>query len=143
MKLLYCIYIFCVLFSCKPENKALEVALRFAGDNRAELEKVLQHYSKNPADSLKLRAAIFLIENMPGHYTLEGDVINRYREKIYEDTTSSYFNKKILEISLCSMEWIRDVSCKVEDLKTVKADFLIRHIDRSFECMSELSLIHI
>lgn len=137
MKLLYCIYIFCVLFSCKPENKALEVALRFAGDNRAELEKVLQHYSKNPADSLKLRAAIFLIENMPGHYTLEGDVINRYREKIYEDTTSSYFNKKILEISLCSMEWIRDVSCKVEDLKTVKADFLIRHIDRSFECMSE------
>lgn len=137
MKSLYCIYILCVLFSCQTKNDALETALRLAGDNRLELEKVLRNYSLNPADSLKLRAAIFLIENMPGHYTLEGDIIDRYREKIYEDTTSSYFNKKMLEISLSSMDGMQDISRKVEDVEIVKADFLIRHIERSFECVNE------
>lgn len=43
--------------SCKKENYRLEYALDFAGDNRAELIKVLRHYSK---DSLKLEAAHFL-----------------------------------------------------------------------------------
>lgn len=62
MKSLYCIYILCVLFSCKTKNNALESDLRLAGDNRSELKKVLRNYSLNLADSLKLRAAIFLIE---------------------------------------------------------------------------------
>ena len=43
----------------------LEVALQSAENNRKELEKVLCHYQKNPADSLKYKAACFLIENMP------------------------------------------------------------------------------
>jgi hypothetical protein len=61
---------FSVLFlSCKRTD--LECALQLAGENRQELEKVLGHYSQNPADSLKLKAAIFLIENMPGHYSYE------------------------------------------------------------------------
>lgn len=46
-------------------NAHLEYALEYAGDNRGELERVLEHY-KN--DALKLKAAHFLIENMPGHY---------------------------------------------------------------------------
>ena len=40
-----------------------------AGKNRRELEKILKHYGKNPSDSLKLRAAEFLIVNMPGKYS--------------------------------------------------------------------------
>ena len=47
-----------------PNDKRLEQALQFARDNRNELEKVLKHY-KN--DTLKLKAAQFLIMNMPGH----------------------------------------------------------------------------
>ena len=43
----------------------LETALIQAGDNRAELEKVLNHYA---VDSLKYKAACFLIENMPSLY---------------------------------------------------------------------------
>jgi hypothetical protein len=47
----------------------VEEVLQEAGSNRCELEKVLKHYSKNPADSLKLRAAEFLIANMSGRYS--------------------------------------------------------------------------
>ena len=40
----------------------MEYALEFAGENRGELEKVLEHYNDS---GLKQDAARFLIENMP------------------------------------------------------------------------------
>ena len=57
----------------------LEVALQSAENNRKELEKVLCHYQKNPADSLKYKAACFLIENMPNKYSINGK-----EQKIYD-----------------------------------------------------------
>ena len=57
-------------FSCKRGPDNLEAALREAGDNRHELEKVLTHYQQLPDDKLKYRAAVFLIENMPESYFL-------------------------------------------------------------------------
>lgn len=59
------------LFSCSPQNDFLRQALLLAGENRHELEKVLDHYQSDPADSLKYKAAVFLIENMPGHYSVD------------------------------------------------------------------------
>src|SRR5690554_1958283 len=53
--------------SCNPVPRDVRDALEQAGDNRAELQKVIDHYSKAPADSLKLKAAYFLIKHMPGH----------------------------------------------------------------------------
>nr|WP_310648363.1 hypothetical protein [Bacteroides thetaiotaomicron] len=53
---------------CTPMVSFLETALQQAGENRVELEKVLSHYKTDPADSLKYKAACFLIENMP-YYT--------------------------------------------------------------------------
>ncbi|MGB4340337.1 MAG: hypothetical protein WBJ59_00125 [Dysgonamonadaceae bacterium] len=40
-----------------------------ASSNRHEPERVIKHYSKDPEDSLKLKAAEFLILNMPGKYS--------------------------------------------------------------------------
>ena len=60
---------FLICFSCGKKQNYLKDALQFAGENRTEMEKVLAHYRQNPADSLKYRAAVFLIENMPGHYS--------------------------------------------------------------------------
>jgi hypothetical protein len=53
---------------CSRKTLDLELALSMAGANRPELEKVLAHYSADAADSLKYRAACFLIENMIYHY---------------------------------------------------------------------------
>ena len=46
--------------SCSRKYK-LEQALALSKDNRAELEKVLEHYSEQPEDALKYKAALFLI----------------------------------------------------------------------------------
>ena len=54
-----------VLASCNGHSE-LDKALRLSGDNRIELEKVIRHFSQDTSDSLKLKAALFLIENMPG-----------------------------------------------------------------------------
>ena len=60
------LFIILILFlaSCSSKNTLLEQSLQQAGNNRSELEKVLEYY-KN--DTLKYNAAIFLIENMPYH----------------------------------------------------------------------------
>ena len=50
-------------YSCSNYSSRLKAVLDYSGTNRAELEKVLDHYSQDPADSLKLKASIFLIVN--------------------------------------------------------------------------------
>lgn len=135
LKHIYTCLIFLSILSCQTKNDALESALKLAGNNRSELEKVLNHYSQNPADSLKLKAAEFLIENMPGHYTLEGALINEYREKI-DNASISYLNRKQLDISLGLLETFKNDSHKIQDVETITAEFLIRHIDLSFVALN-------
>lgn len=127
------------LTSCQKQDPQLEFALNNSGSNRGELEKVLQHYSKNSPDSLKLQAAIFLIKNMPEHYTLDGGLINMYRKKIDADTSNSYLAKKTFDISVSHyIKTSNALKCK-EDLQYIKADFLIRHIDATFELLQKCS----
>jgi hypothetical protein len=67
MKLFYLLSIFLIFILCNSRNRwsaEIEEILRMAGDNRKELETILQHYKENPADSLKFRAAEFLIVNL-------------------------------------------------------------------------------
>ena len=60
------------------KKSQLEIALSLADENREELEKVLNYYSLDPSDSLKYRAACFLIENMPGLYYYEGEDLDKF-----------------------------------------------------------------
>ena len=64
-----------LIVSCS--QTALENSLKISGNNREQLEKVLRHYS-SPRDSLKFRAVCFLIENMPGHYSFDGEMLDTY-----------------------------------------------------------------
>lgn len=43
---------------------------------------VLRHYSQHEADSLKYRAALFLIDNMDGHLSPGGDPMERYKNYV-------------------------------------------------------------
>ena len=65
-------------YSCSNYSSRLKAVLDYSGTNRAELEKVLDHYKK---DSTKLAAARFLIENMPYHFTLEQYYTSPRKEK--------------------------------------------------------------
>ena len=79
MKATFIFLFLLLLFSCQnSEEKQLEKVLTLSGNNRPELEKVLEHYKENEADSLKLRAAKFLIINMPGHQSYTGKDIEEY-----------------------------------------------------------------
>ncbi|WP_436417263.1 hypothetical protein KCV26_12710 [Petrimonas sulfuriphila] len=80
MNFIRCIFLI-LICSCTVKGPSeLQQALLFARDNRAELEKVLKRYSIDPADSLKYRAACFLIENMPGYHYYEGEALEKYAD---------------------------------------------------------------
>jgi hypothetical protein len=55
-----------IFLTCCHPNSRLEETLSQAGENRQELENVLLNYAN---DTLKLKAAEFLIENMMAHYS--------------------------------------------------------------------------
>ena len=83
--------------ACHPE---LDSALEQAGSNREEMEKVLAHFKDDP-DTLKYSAAVFLVENMPYHYTQDGKGVysvdsaylamaeypKEQREKVFKELT--------------------------------------------------------
>ena len=117
--------------SCLRErNPQLHRALVAAGENRLELEKVLSHY-KN--DSLKLKAAEYLISNMPYHETLETYLLSPSGEKTvidvdqFEDRGKVYWHLD----SLYKLGYQRKME-KRNDVISLNADFLIRNIDVAF-----------
>ena len=67
-----------LIISCNQYGSGVTKALKYAGDNRAELEQVLSHYSSNKSDSLKLRAACYLIEYMPYHRSYPAKEYDEY-----------------------------------------------------------------
>ena len=72
-----------IISSCSDSyDRDIQYALDLAGDNRTELEQVLEHYSDEPE---KLAAARFLIENMPGHYSYADTTA---AEKFYDSLDS-------------------------------------------------------
>ena len=116
-----------------PADKRLEEALNMAGNNRIELEKVLKHYEH---DSLKLKAARFLIENMPYHIGIN-DYIYDPQGKAYSFDLSKYrgdvdnlVRSDFDSLLKCGYRFERK---KVKDIEAVKADYLIENIELAFE----------
>lgn len=114
------------IFSCS--NSKLESALAFSGENRGELEKVLEHFEKG---SEEYRAAVFLIENMPGHKCMTGDYAGFY------DDVRGYlacgYGVSVAD-SLTELSKRYDGSIKYEYVANViSAEYLIRNIERAFD----------
>ncbi|MDR1594342.1 MAG: hypothetical protein LBS43_07665 [Prevotellaceae bacterium] len=100
-------------------SPAIEEVLQQAGDNRSQLEKVLKRYSHNPADSLKLRAAEFLITNMPDKYSVDFQSANKVLKTIKNNGLSCKTIDKCISILDSEMntddELVRQVK---DDIKT-------------------------
>ena len=122
----------CSLLSCTTTNKdvELEQALQLAKENRIELEKVLNHY-KN--DSLKFRAACFLIKNMPFHYALEEYYVSPQSEK-YRPDICKFKHKKALTAHCDSLirHGYQEKQDIVYDIFTIDSSFLTKNIDLAF-----------
>jgi hypothetical protein len=132
--------IIAALTSCKQHSSyLLEKALRFAGDNRPELEKTLNYYKKDPKDSLKYRAAVFLIENMPYCYTLQSEKLDLYRNELYQIAVDNRCpGEKAMEIleekygKLNAQEYER-----IYDSQTISSLYLINAIEQAFKVWRE------
>ena len=112
------------LLSC---DRIPEQALQQAGENRVEMEKVLAHFKDDP-DPLKYRAGKFLIENMPYHYTYEGDAVEAYDSAYLQmadeplPDRNQFFKERTDSIRFTDKRFAIDI-------QSVKADYLIRAID--------------
>lgn len=142
---LYFMSICCFLFfACQnsESEKQLQQALSLSGDNRGELEKVLEHY-KN--DSLKLEAAKFLIRHMPGNMAYDSVNLYKYRPILlrYDSLKQREKTESINASAIINKEWQSfmrnkspqsDIYSRLEqDLYSVSSDYLIKNIDQSFD----------
>lgn len=108
----------------------LTYAFTLAGENRTELEAVLDHYKD---DSEKLHAAQFLIENMPGHYSYKPGCMDEYyslgKEILLSNLSPSEQNDSL--IHLFEDRYASQVDT-IQDICIIKADYLIQNIDSAF-----------
>lgn len=124
------------LASCSPWSSETQQGLKLAGDNRVELEKVLNYYHKVNPNSLKLKAAEFLITNMDVHYSYRSNTWEYFQLEM--ETLFKYEDRaKELEQGLAHLydkykTGLADLSY-ISDLKTVSADFLIHNIETAFD----------
>jgi hypothetical protein len=137
--------------SCNKFPRDIKESLALAGNNKPELEKVLAHYSQNPADSLKLNAACFLVRNLKWHYGkqvalpdqvweefLLEDSLSRVKIANPRDTVIDHYIYKFKQVEKKKRlrKYLQDavINDTVKtDLHTLTAQFLINAIDAAFE----------
>lgn len=123
------------------KNQSLNNSLSLSLNNKTELEKVLTHY-KN--DSLKLKAAEFLITNMPGSFSKNPEILEIcapfYIEydslaKEYQYTMNAERGRQIDSLwsnFVNKYPQMRNLSYQ-SDLENISSERLIAEIDLAFE----------
>lgn len=121
----------CGSMNMTQEEKLLEMSLEMAGCNRSELEKVLSHYSDNPE---RLKAAQWLISNMPLHHSKTGSELTKYR-RYYEIAADQTLNPQAIKDSLDSIYGVPDLTKFdiVYDIQTLDSAYLVNNIEAAFE----------
>lgn len=119
--------------------------LQSAGDNRPELEAVLDHYIA-ANEPQKLMAAYYLIENMSGHSFVEIALYDSTETEIEYDVLA-YPDFNTLVADLDSIEAARgelsyDRKEKREDVTHITAEHLIQNIDLAFQVWRERPWAH-
>ena len=99
-------------------------------------KKVLTHYSLSPTDSLKYKAAVFLLSNMKSRYFFESSQLNDfyyYCQHISDDSEVSV-NKFKNEISsyYSHKQTLTGNLQRKEDSDFISAEYLIKNIDQAF-----------
>lgn len=129
-----CLWILILFVACSPyRDRQLEDALILAGDNRQELQKALNYFAESSRDSMKLKACEFLIANMPGHYGYTGTDLTEFRKKVDCLYPEDSFLCQVLQSVYCHNRFLHYTLQCEEDVRTMKGDFLIRHVKECFD----------
>jgi hypothetical protein len=138
--------LFVFFISCNREDsRALGQALHLAGKNKTELEKVLKHYKNDPQ---KLKAAEFLIINMPGSFAENEKIIDICIPFYYNyDSLAQEYGYKMNTERGKKIDsfWYNFANRRPQlgglpyqpDLENITADHLISEIDLAFKAWHE------
>lgn len=128
------------LIGCTTESNRLSYALELAGHNKLELENFIEQYQSRDSDSLKLKAARFLISNMPGHFHYDYkslyksaiDTFSYHQEVLGMSNSSSVraFNKVITEKKTVLNKTRANLK---SDLESLSSKFLTENLELAFE----------
>lgn len=126
--------VFLFIFTSCRFDRRLNI-MEQAGTNRAELEKVLQHYKDN---ELKLQAAKFLLANMDAHYTPKNSAIHRFRQGVdslyqHHPNQDEVFYRRAYDVLLREYHRNGEEVERHYDAEILTADYLIAHIDSAFQ----------
>mgnify|MGYP006913768962 CR=1 FL=1 len=123
--------------ACSSENQWLDTALNLAGDNRAELQKVLDRYKEEDGD--KYRAACFLIENMPFHgaYEEAWRITGSISVNTFHFLIPGMCQELIDSLKRADGEFSINQLTYKRDIMTVDSAFLVNHIEWAFKVWRE------
>ncbi len=135
MRYLTAVTVFLILLSsCNRQAGNINKVMRFAGDNRPQLEAVLDHYRES-GERQKYDAAVYLIENMGGNAAMEGPSLDRYYsllDEFYARPGIDIFALRAFNDSLFKTPFFTDLE-PVFDARRISSDYLTSHIDRAFD----------
>jgi len=123
-----------------PYPPDVAASLKAAGENRGELERVLAYY-RDSGDSLKLKAAYYLIGNMEEHSYVTYRLVDTAGTEVefnvldYPDYDSLLAAARVIEKQRGEFDYEKDD--KILDLETISAEFLIDQIDLAFKAWRE------
>ena len=129
-----CAVMVTIMSGCRQSR--LDYALDSAGSNRVELESVLDHYRSVDSNLQKLRAAEFLIENLPAHYSYAGTEIYEYYDyaaAILADTALTPEQQRDSLLAVTDSRYSDLPSHTVPDARIITADYLVDNIDRTYD----------
>lgn len=120
------------LTGCMRQTR-MEAMLEAAGENRKELENVLEHYRN---DERKYQAACFLMENMGNCHSVVGQGVDEFHsfiDSVYQIHQQEYDIPGIYEEFRRTARHQGAGLRREWDLKHLTAEHLIRSIDGAFE----------
>ena len=129
--LIFLSVIFLFVGCSRKQYSELDEVLKLAGSNRHQLERVIRHYSRAPEDSLKLKAAEFLILNMPGKYSKSYEAPWEDVATVNMRWSSSSDKLKVLDTYKLGNPVRRD------DIHHITAEYLISNIDLAFKVWND------
>ncbi|MCB0805547.1 MAG: transglutaminase domain-containing protein [Bacteroidales bacterium] len=144
MKKLLFLFIPVILASCGPREfappEAVKNVLDLAGNNKAELEKVIHHFKDN-GEVIKEEAAYFLIGNMKNHGYLDYKLVDSAGNKVdfnvldYEDYEHLLDGWDNIEDNRGKIHFEKDTF--YFDYNEISAEYLIKNIDLAYQAWDE------
>lgn len=102
---------------------------------REKYSEVLEHYSKTDIDSLKFKAALYLIDNMQKHKSPEGKGIEQYISHIMSMQPKANWGQLSRKWDLCNPQ--PNSTTMVPDSAVISSQYLIDNIEDAFMTWKE------